>query len=116
MNVIYTRLRTFSLGLFSFLLIFGTNPSNAYSQDGEKLFKSYCAACHSSGSNQLVGPGLAGATDRHDMEWLYEWVKDSPSMIESGEPKAVEIFEKFNKLLMPPQPVDNDEIDAIFAW
>lgn len=43
------------LGLFTFLSLSST--SLMAQEDGEKLFKSYCASCHSAGNNQLVGPG-----------------------------------------------------------
>lgn len=115
MKIFSVRL-TSLFGLLSFLVLFGASSKGAFAQDGEKLFKSYCAACHSAGSNMLVGPGLAGVEDRYDKEWLYKWIKNSQELVKSGDAQAVEVFEKYNKVLMPAQPVNNEEIDAILAY
>lgn len=115
MKIFSVRL-TSLFGLLSFLVLFGASSKGAFAQDGEKLFKSYCAACHSAGSNMLVGPGLAGVEERYDKEWLYKWIKNSQELIKSGDAQAVEVFEKYNKILMPAQPVNNEEIDAILAY
>lgn len=115
MRIFSVRL-TSLFGLLSFLVLFGASSKGAFAQDGEKLFKSYCAACHSAGSNMLVGPGLAGVEERYDKEWLYKWIKNSQELIKSGDAQAVEVFEKYNKILMPAQPVNNEEIDAILAY
>ena len=100
--------------LLSLVLIFSVNDIKA--QDGEKLFKSYCASCHSPGTAKLVGPGLAGISDKRDKEWLHSWIKNSPAMVAAGDPEAVKIFNEYNKLVMPPQPVNDEEIDAILAY
>jgi len=89
---------------------------NSYSQDGKKLFKANCAACHSVGSNKVVGPGLAGINEKREKEWLHKWIKNSGELIASGDADANEIFEEYNKLPMPPQPVDDAQIDAILEY
>jgi mono/diheme cytochrome c family protein len=115
MKIFSVRL-TSLFGLLTFLVLFGASSEVAFAQDGEKLFKSYCAACHSPGSNQLVGPGLAGVEDRYDKEWLYKWIKNSQELVKSGDAQAIEVYEKYNELLMPAQPVNNEDIDAILAY
>ena len=102
------------LGLFTFLSLSST--SLMAQEDGEKLFKSYCASCHSAGNNQLVGPGLAGVYDKYEREWLYKWIKNSQALIESGDEQAVAVYEQYNKVLMPAQPVNNEQIDAILTY
>ena len=85
-------------------------------KNGEKLFKSYCASCHSAGNNKLVGPGLAGVSEKYDREWLYKWIKNSTGLIESGDAQAIAVYEDYNKVMMPAQPVNNSEIDDILAY
>jgi mono/diheme cytochrome c family protein len=89
---------------------------NSYSQDGKKLFKANCAACHSVGSNKVVGPGLAGISEKYDREWLGKWIKNSGELIASGDADAKAIFEEYDKVAMPPQPVDDAQIDAILEY
>lgn len=101
-------------GVFLALFVFSSNLSSA--QDGEKLFKSYCASCHYTGDNVLVGPGMKGVTEKYEMSWILEWVKGSQALIKSGDAQAIAVYEKFNKVIMPNQPVNDEEIKAIFAY
>jgi mono/diheme cytochrome c family protein len=89
---------------------------NSYSQDGKKLFKANCAACHSVGSNKVVGPGLQGVAEKHDREWLGKWIKNSGELIASGDGDANAIFAEYKKSIMPPQAVSPEDIDAILAY
>ena len=103
--------------LLALFLISGFSINTVEAQeDGEKLFKSYCASCHSPGANQLVGPGLAGVYDKYEREWLYKWIKNSQALIESGDEQAVAVYEQYNKVLKPAQPVNNSQIDAILDY
>jgi len=108
---------SYFLALFSFLLAFSVSTTSLQAQeDGEKLFKSYCASCHSPGANQLVGPGLAGVYDKYEKEWLYKWIKNSSALIATGDAQAVAVYEQYNKVIMPAQPVTNIQIDAILDY
>ena len=71
-------------------------------QDGEALFKAKCSACHTVGTKKLVGPGLAGISDKRTQEWLISWIKDSQALIASGDADAIAVFEEYNKSPMIP--------------
>lgn len=115
--LLFTKSKVHFQALFVFLFLIAFSSSKlAAQEDGGKLFKSYCAACHSTGTNALVGPGLAGIGDKYEREWLYNWIKDSQGLIASGDADAVAIFEEFNKIPMPAQPVNNEQIDAILDF
>lgn len=97
--------------------LFGLASTKLLAQeDGEKLFKSYCASCHSPGTNTLVGPGLSGVYDKYEREWLYKWITNSQALISSGDADAVAVYEQYGKVLMPAQPVNEAQIDAILAY
>ena len=106
------------LGFLAMMLLFGAASTrlSAQAEEGEKLFKSYCASCHSAGANQLVGPGLAGVYDKYEREWLYKWIKNSSALIESGDQQAIAVYEQYNEVMMPAQPVTNEDIDAILDY
>jgi cytochrome c551/c552 len=89
---------------------------NSSAQDGAKLFKANCAACHSPTEKTVVGPGLKGVNEKHDREWLGKWIKNSGDLIASGDAAANEIYKEFNKSIMPPQAVNDADIDAILAY
>jgi len=78
---------------------------NSYSQDGKEIFKTNCAACHSTGANKVVGPGLEGVSDRFSKEWLVSWTKNSTDLIASGDADAIAAFEAGGKI--PMQAFEN---------
>jgi len=73
---------------------------------GKELFKNNCAACHNKDmKSKMTGPALAGVEDRwadYPMEDLYEWIRNSQSMVNAGHPRAVEVYEEWNKVPMTP--------------
>ena len=89
----------------------------AKAQDGKALFNAKCASCHAI-DKQLVGPALKGVEDRwDDKKMLYEWVRNSAAVIKKGYPRAVAVYNEYNKVQMTafPELADKD-IDAILAY
>mgnify|MGYP003663891911 FL=1 len=97
---------------FSFLFV----QVNLSAQDGEKLFKTTCTACHKLTSDRLVGPGLAGVTEKRSKEWLMGFIKNSQEMIANGDKDAIAIFEEYNKVPMPAHPFSDEELAAIIDY
>jgi mono/diheme cytochrome c family protein len=83
--------------------------------EGKSLFTTYCKACHNI-DMRLVGPPLKGVTERRDKEWIYSFVKASQSMVEAGDSTAVALWNEYNKVPMPNQPVTNEQIDLILSY
>lgn len=99
--------------LFAFL--FSAKTTSA--QDGKALFQSNCAACHNP-IKESTGPALKGVTAHvPSKEWLHSWVKNSAAVIATGDKYANDIYNKYNKMPMPPFPnLSEEEIDAIFTY
>lgn len=85
-------------------------------QDGEKVFKQNCGVCHKVGGGRLVGPDLLGVTTKHSEEWLMKWTKASQALVKSGDAEAKAIFDEFNGMVMPDQPLSDGDIKSIFAF
>ncbi len=103
-----------SLLIPSFFLL--VSPQ-VHAQDGKQLFNQKCASCHAVDKN-LVGPALKGVEERWaDRGQLYAWIRNSAAVIKSGYPRAVEVYEQYNKLQMTafPELTDKD-IDAILGY
>jgi len=85
-------------------------------EQGEKLYKANCAACHSINTT-MVGPKLGCIGKKYSKEWLYLWIRDSQKLIESGDADAVAVFEKFNKIQEPAFPSLSDkDIDNLIYY
>lgn len=89
----------------------------AKAQDGKALFQQKCASCHAI-DKQLTGPALRGVEDRWPSKAdLYSWIRNSAALIKAGHPRAVEVYNQFNKIQMTAFPELKDaEIDAILAY
>ena len=97
------------------LLVFLLSSATTFAQDGKALFDANCKQCHAI-NDVVIGPALKDVEKRRSTEWLHKWIKNSSALIKSGDKDAVEVFTKFNKTPMPPQSVNDAEIDAILAW
>ena len=83
---------------------------------GKELFNSNCAACHKLDA-KMTGPALRGVSQKHDMAWIYKWVRNSSDMIKSGDAAAVKISAEYNGSVMTPFPQLTDaDIDNIIAY
>lgn len=86
---------------------------------GKKLFGANCASCHFP-HKDMTGPALKGARERwienSSEENFYKWVKNSQSLVKSGEPYANELFGTWKQSIMTDQAVSDEQIDHIFAY
>jgi len=90
-------------------------PSASAQETGMQMFQKSCAACHSIGGGQLVGPDLAGVNDKRPEDWLLKYIKSSQTLVKSGDKTAVALFEQFNKIPMPDQALSDDQIRKVLA-
>ncbi len=67
---------------------------------GEELFRTTCMACHSTGTDRLVGPGLEGIADRRDREWLVSFITEPDRLIGEGDTIASRLLAEY----MVPMP------------
>lgn len=97
-------------------LLFGMTA--AWSQ-GEGLFKQKCNTCHMV-DKASTGPLLKGVkakwNDAGEGAMLYEWVKNSQALIQSGKSKMAKEIEGFSPTAMPPQQVSDAEVDQILDY
>ena len=89
----------------------------AQAQDGKALFNAKCASCHAI-DKQLVGPALKGVEDRwDDRKMIYEWIRNSAAVIKKGYPRAVAVYNEYNKVQMSAFPeLKDQDIDAILDY
>ena len=85
---------------------------------GKQLFDNNCAQCHAVTEEIVVGPGLKGVTGRAPGEaWLVKWIRNSQAVVASGDPYAVQVYNKFQKIPMSSFTNLTDvDIKAILAY
>jgi ubiquinol-cytochrome c reductase cytochrome c subunit len=87
------------LALAGYLVLPALGASDPASAKG--IFEKRCTGCHTFGKGVKVGPDLKGVTERHDRGWLLKFIRSSSSVIQSGDPAAVSLFQQFKKERMP---------------
>lgn len=87
-------------------------------EKGKGLFNNNCAQCHAVTEEVLVGPGLKGVRQRTPGEdWLKKWIRNSSAVIATGDPYAVQVFNKYNKIQMSSFPnLTDDDITSILDY
>ena len=116
----FINLSKYPFTIFSSLIILLFAVSASVSaqnvEEGEKLYKANCTACHQI-DNKLIGPALRGVSDKYSEEWLIKWIKNSAEMIASGDPDAIAIWEEYNKSPMTAFPYfSDDDVKNILAY
>jgi len=79
-------------------------------------FSKRCAGCHTYGKGIRVGPDLKGVTDRHPRAWLLRFIRSSQSVIQSGDPVAAGLFQKFNQQRMPDHDLSPEQIGSLIDY
>jgi cytochrome c2 len=85
--------------------------------DGKALFIEKCASCHHL-INNSTGPALRGAVERApNKKILYEWIRNSQKILESGDNYYKSLYIKYNKTPMNLFPtLSDEEIEAILLY
>ena len=83
---------------------------------GEKIFRGNCASCHKPDVD-MVGPAVAGSRARWEGQGdIYAWIKNSQAVIKSGNQYANQLFNEWNKSVMTPNALTDEEIDAVLYY
>lgn len=102
----------FLLSLLFFLAI----PQISFAFDPPVYFEKNCSSCHTVGGGDGVGPDLMGVAERRSREWLIPFIRSSQTVMQSGDPVAVELFNKYKQIKMPDQEVSPDEVVALLDY
>ena len=93
----------------------GLPSSEEAIQEGATLYQNDCTVCHQIHA-EVVGPALAGITERRPIPWLIRFIRNSQQVIQEGDEYAVELYNQYNKTLMPSFDYSDEEIKNILAY
>lgn len=82
----------------------------AAARPGEDEFNARCAACHTIGRGDKLGPDLLGVADIRDRIWLIRWLKEPDVMLQEKDPLAMALYKKYNNVPMPNLQLDHRTI------
>ena len=83
---------------------------------GEELFRSRCDSCHSLGNEDGLGPGLQGVTKVREKAWLTRWLKTPDKLLAEKDPIAVDLYNRYNKIVMPNLKLSDSDVEAIIDY
>ena len=83
---------------------------------GQYLFSTRCAACHTIGNGDKIGPDLLGVTNVRDRAWLARMIVDSNKMIEEKDPIATALFKKYKEIRMPPLGLPEADVNTLIEF
>lgn len=108
------------LTLFLFLIL-----NNSFAWDAKTEWKNNCAACHSIGEGDKIGPDMAKVNERRDEEWLIKFIQYPIGMIEGDAEEegyekpdkiAQKLYELYKPQVMGEQELDRDQIKQILNY
>jgi len=82
---------------------------------GQLLFANRCAACHSFGKGDQLGPDLMGISARRERNWLFSYLGAPNEMRARKDPIALELA-KNNKVLMPNLKLTKKELVEVIEY
>ncbi len=98
------------------ILSLSAGPSSLMAQQsGEEIFQQKCVACHSAGTDRLVGPGLAGIMTRRDRARVKRFIMRPDLMLGSEDSIAAGLLQEY-LVPMPNFGITDAEAEALIAF
>jgi cytochrome oxidase Cu insertion factor (SCO1/SenC/PrrC family)/cytochrome c2 len=83
---------------------------------GEALYLKACAACHTVGKGDRVGPDLNGVTTRRDRTWLIRYLVAPEVLRARKDPIAVELDAKYEGVRMPNLGLSETDAEDLIVY
>jgi heme/copper-type cytochrome/quinol oxidase subunit 2 len=109
-------MRTASGLALLFILAFPVAATAAAGDEGRLLYERQCAACHTIGEGDRIGPDLAGVNQRRPRDWLLGFVTGPDRMIAAGDPVAVRLYERYNRIVMPKLNLSEEQAGQLLEY
>jgi protein SCO1/2 len=98
-------------------------PGISYSEEhmvhadkGAYLFRSRCAACHTVGGGDTLGPDLVGVSSVRNSKWLTNFIEAPDRMVAERDPIAIALYNKYKQMQMPNLRLGDSDVAALIAY
>ena len=83
---------------------------------GQYLFATRCAACHTIGNGDKIGPDLLGVTSVRDRAWLSRIITEPDKLIDEKDPIATALFKKYKEIRMPRLGLPEADVNTLIEY
>jgi len=83
---------------------------------GAYLFATRCAACHTIGNGDKIGPDLLGVTSVRDLNWLRRTISEPDKLIAEKDPIATALFKQYKEVQMPRLGLAEADVDVLIDF
>lgn len=83
--------------------------------NGAFLFNNGCAACHTIGGGDKIGPDLLAIAERRDRQWLERFILVPDEVLDAKDPLAMQLLQRYGGVRMPNLGLARDEVAEILA-
>jgi protein SCO1/2 len=97
----------------------GRSYAEARTVDADKgayLFKTRCAACHTIGHGDGVGPDLIGVSSIRSRTWLTQFIEMPDKMVTERDPIGTTLYDKYKQVQMPNLRLGDTDVAALIAY
>lgn len=83
---------------------------------GQSLFLKTCAACHTVGKGDRVGPDLASLTARRGRDWTVRYLMTPETLRKEGDPTALGLAARYPTVRMPNLSLSTEDAGDLVAY
>jgi protein SCO1/2 len=83
---------------------------------GAYLFATRCAACHTIGNGDKIGPDLLGVTSVRDLNWLRRTIVEPDKLLAEKDPIATALFKQYNEVQMPRLGLAEADVNVLIDF
>src|SRR5262249_10079911 len=91
-------------------------PRLSLTNRGQYIFATQCAACHSIGQGDRIGPDLLGVTKIRDRAWPVRPIAASEKLLADDDPIATALYEQYNQVNMPNLRLADADVHAVVQY
>jgi protein SCO1 len=93
-----------------------TQATALHLDKGQYIFATQCAACHSVGHGDKIGPDLLGVTKVRDRAWLARFIAAPDKVLDGKDPIAMALYDKYKQVNMPNLRLGTADVDTLISF